>query len=318
MSDKHMTFEKAFEIFNSPFFKLLRTAHDIHTKNFDEQTVQISDILSVRTGGCSEDCAYCAQSARNGAKSSRQPMLDLETVVNAAKRAKGRGASRFCMSTSGRCLDKEPDFENICAMIKAVHEMGLETCVTIGFLTKKQATRLKESGLDYYNHNIDTSPEFYKSIVSTRTIDDRIRTIEIVQAAGINVCAGGIVGMGETNEDRVKMLVLLARLKTPPKCIPINKLVKIPGTRVDDSRPIDDFELVRMTCLARILMPKSYVKIAAGRNTLSESTQALCMFAGANALFSGEKLLTVDNIEDGSDAILFQKLNIKLESPKVS
>lgn len=314
---ENITFEKAFEIFKSPFFKLLRTAHEVHIQNFDEQTVQISDILSVRTGGCSEDCAYCAQSARNGAKSARQPMLDLNTVVNAAQKAKERGTSRFCMSTSGRCLDKKEEFDEICAMISAVHKMGLETCVTIGFLTEEQAMKLKESGLDYYNHNVDTSPEFYKNIVSTRTIDDRIKTIEIVQEAGINVCSGGIVGMGETNEDRVKMLVLLANLKTPPKCVPINKLVKIPGTCVDDSKPIDDLDFVRMICLARILMPKSYVKIAAGRNTLSDSTQALCIFAGANALFSGEKLLTVDNIKEGRDALLFQKLNVKLEEPKI-
>jgi biotin synthase len=310
-----MTFEEAFEIFSSPFFKLLSRAHKVHAENFDEQTVQISDILSVRTGGCSEDCAYCVQSAKNGTKAPKQPMLSPEVVVEAAKKAKERGASRFCMSTSGRCLAQKIEFDRVCEMVKAVHELGMETCVTIGFLTEEQAKKLRESGLDYYNHNVDTSPEFYPNIVSTRTIDDRIKTIEIVQAAGINVCSGGIVGMGETNEDRVKMLVLLANLKTPPRCVPINKLVKIPGTRVDDSKPIDDFDFVRLIATARILMPKSYVKIAAGRNTLNESTQALCMFAGANALFSGEKLLTVDNIIDGSDGILFKKLNIGLEKP---
>lgn len=308
-----MTFDEAFKLFSSPFFKLLRMAHDVHIQNFDEQTVQISDILSVKTGGCSEDCAYCAQSIRNGTKAPKQPMLDLETVVAAAKNAKSKGATRFCMSTSGRCLARQEEFDNICAMVKAVHELGMETCVTVGFISEEQAKRLKESGLDYYNHNVDTSPEFYSKIISTRTIDDRIKTIDIVQRAGINVCSGGIVGMGETNEDRVKMLVLLANLKTPPRCVPINKLVKIPGTRVDDSKPIDDFEFVRLVALARILMPKSYVKIAAGRNTLSDAVQALCMFAGANALFSGEKLLTVDNIEDGHDRMLFQKLNIVLE-----
>jgi biotin synthase len=176
---------------------------------------------------------------------------------------------------------------------------------------------LKESGLDYYNHNVDTSPEFYGNIVSTHTINDRIKTIETVQSAGINVCSGGIVGMGETNEDRVKMLVLLANLSTPPKCVPINKLVKVPGTKVDDSNPIDDFDFVRIIATARILMPESYVKIAAGRNTLSESTQALCMFAGANALFSGEKLLTVDNVKTGSDKCLFNRLNIKTKFENV-
>ena len=310
---RKVTFEEAFEIFNSPFFELLRRAHNVHIKNFDEQTVQISDILSIRTGGCSEDCAYCAQSAKNGIKAQKQPMLDLETVVNAAKSAKQRGASRFCMSTSGRCLMQEHEFDRICDIVKAVHDLGMETCVTIGFLTEQQAKKLKKSGLDYYNHNVDTSPEFYKNIVSTHTIDDRIKTIEIVQAAGINVCSGGIVGMGETNEDRVKMLVLLANLKIPPRCVPINKLVKIPGTRINNSVPIDDFDFIRLIALARILMPKSYVKIAAGRNTLHQSTQALCIFAGANALFSGEKLLTVDNITDGSDGVLFKKLNIKIE-----
>ncbi|MDR0632149.1 MAG: biotin synthase BioB [Holosporaceae bacterium] len=308
-----ITFEKALDIFHYPFFKLLRTAHEIHVQNFDEQSVQISDILSVKTGGCSEDCSYCAQSVRNGAKMEKQPMLDLETVLKSARKAKERGVSRFCMSASGRCMSSNAEFEKICEMVKAVKALGLETCVTLGFLTENQATKLKESGLDYYNHNVDTSPEFYHNIASTRTIDDRIRTIEIVQKAGVNVCSGGIVGMGETNEDRIKMLVLLANLKTHPRCVPLNKLVKIPGTRVDDSNPIDDFDFVRMIALARILMPKSYVKIAAGRNTLSESTQALCIFAGANALFSSEKLLTVDNMKDNVDRKLFDRLNINVE-----
>jgi biotin synthase len=202
-------------------------------------------------------------------------------------------------------------------MIRSVKALGLETCATLGLLTESQMARLKEAGLDYYNHNVDTSPEFYPTIISTRSIDDRIRTIEIAQRAGINVCSGGIVGMGETNEDRIKMLVLLANLPTPPKCVPINKLVKIPGTRVDDSSQIDDFDFVRLIALARILMPRSYVKIAAGRNTLSEAIQALCIFAGANALFFSEKLLTVDNVAPGVDKTLFDKLDIKVECPKL-
>ncbi|HCI57075.1 MAG TPA: biotin synthase BioB [Opitutae bacterium] len=309
-----MTFEEALAIFNQPFFTLLRKAHEAHIQHFDEQTVQMSGILSVRTGGCSEDCAYCAQSARNGTKAPKQPMLDLETVVSAAKRAKENGSSRFCMSTSGRCLEPQ-GFGPICEMIRAVKALGLETCVTTGFLTLPQAQLLKDAGLDYYNHNIDTSPEFYPKITTTRTLDERLKTIEIVQSVGIQVCSGGIVGMGETNEDRVKMLVCLANLKTPPRCVPINKLVKIPGTRVDDTQPIDDFDLVRLIACARLLMPSAYVKIAAGRNTLSPSTQALCLFAGANALFSSEKLLTVDNVKAGCDATLFRKLNIKLERP---
>ncbi|MDR0695423.1 MAG: biotin synthase BioB [Holosporales bacterium] len=311
------TADGASSIFNYPFFKLLRMAHEVHVQNFDEQSVQISDILSVKTGGCSEDCAYCAQSIRNGIKLPKQPLLDLATVISAARNAKRRGASRFCMSASGRCVSSDTEFEAICEMIRSVKALGLETCATLGLLTESQMARLKEAGLDYYNHNVDTSPEFYPTIISTRSIDDRIRTIEIAQRAGINVCSGGIVGMGETNEDRIKMLVLLANLPTPPKCVPINKLVKIPGTRVDDSSQIDDFDFVRLIALARILMPRSYVKIAAGRNTLSEAIQALCIFAGANALFFSEKLLTVDNVAPGVDKTLFDKLDIKVECPKL-
>ncbi|MDR0406467.1 MAG: biotin synthase BioB [Holosporales bacterium] len=307
------TFQEALEIFHRPFFTLLRMAHEVHLQNFDEQTIQISELLSVKTGGCAEDCAYCAQSIKNGTKFPKHPMLDEVTVVKAAREAKKKGASRFCMSTSGGCLSPQ-EFEKISAMIKAVKEIGLETCVTLGALTEVQAQKLKESGLDYYNHNVDTSPDFYPHIISTRTIEDRIKTIETVQKAGIHVCSGGIVGMGETNEDRIKMFVLLANLSPPPQCVPINKLVKVPGTRVDDSQPIDDFYFIRMIALARILMPQSYIKIAAGRNTFSESTQALCFFAGANALFSGEKLLTVENMELGFDKNLFNKLDIKIQT----
>ncbi|MDR0595266.1 MAG: biotin synthase BioB [Puniceicoccales bacterium] len=308
-------FEKAMEIFAWPFFRLIRIAHDIHRQNFNEQAVQISEILSVKTGGCSEDCAYCAQSIRNGTKMPKHPMLNLETVVSAAREARGRGASRFCMSASGRTPTSKEEFNAICNMVKEVKALGLETCATLGMINGEQAAQLKKSGLDYYNHNVDTSPDFYEKIVSTRIIDDRIKTIETVQDAGINVCCGGIVGMGETNEDRVKMLVLLANLKTPPKCVPLNKLVKIPGTRVDDSHPIDDFDFVRLIALARILMPRSYVKIAAGRNTFSDGIQALCMFAGANALFSSEKLLTVDNVRAGADKSLFERLGVTVELP---
>ncbi|MDR2778988.1 MAG: biotin synthase BioB [Puniceicoccales bacterium] len=312
---KESTFEKAKEIFDYPFFQLIRIAHDVHIQNFDEQTVQISGILSVKTGGCSEDCAYCAQSIRNGAKFPKQPMLSLETVVTAAKEAKRKGASRFCMSTSGRCPSSEAEFGEVCKMIKEVKSLGMETCVTLGMINERQAIELKQSGLDYYNHNIDTSPDFYGKIISTHTIDDRIKTITVVQNTGINICSGGIVGMGETNDDRIKMLVLLANLKVPPQCVPINKLVKISGTNVDDSHPIDDFDFVRLIALARILMPRSYVKIAAGRNTFPDGIQALCMFAGANALFSSEKLLTVSNIKDEVDKNLFTKIGIRLEQP---
>lgn len=308
-----ITYENAWSIFNTPFFRLIREAHDVHIQHFDEQSVQISDIISVKTGGCSEDCAYCAQSIKNGTKIPKQEMLNIETVVKAAKNAQVNGASRFCMSTSGRCQSSEKEFSEICEIVRSVKSLGLETCVTLGMLSPEQCKQLKKSGLDYYNHNVDTSPEFYDKIITTRTIEDRIKTIEAVQCEGINVCSGGIVGMGETNEDRVKMLMLLANLKIQPKCVPLNKLVKISGTRVDDSKPIDDFDFVRMIALARILMPRSYIKIAAGRNTFSESTQALSIFAGANALFSGERLLTVDNVTSDKDKNMFTKLNLQIE-----
>lgn len=308
-----INFEKARTIFDMPFFSLLRKAHDEHIKYFNEQEIQISSILSVKTGGCSEDCAYCIQSIKNGTKYPKQPMIDLDVVIKTAQEAKARGASRFCMSTSGRCVSNKEEFDEICKMITAVKNLGMQTCVTLGLLSVEQARQLKIAGLDYYNHNVDTSPEFYDKIITTRTINDRIKTIENVQSADINICSGGIVGMGESNDDRIKMIVMLANLKNPPMCVPINKLVKIEGTKIDDSNPIDDFDLVRIIALSRILMPKSYVKIAAGRNTLSESTQALCFFAGANALFTCEKLLTVENVAQGKDKNMFEKLNIILE-----
>ena len=308
MSSK-ITFEDAFEIFNRPFFKLLFDAHSIHRENFDEQRIQVSTILSLKTGGCSEDCAYCAQSAKNGKKAPKQPMLDMETVISEAKKAKENGSSRFCMSMSGRSPSDE-EFDFACSAVREVKTLELETCITLGFLTKEQVSRLKNAGLDYYNHNVDTSPEFYEKIVTTHTINDRIKTIEMIQEADINICTGGIVGLGEINEDRVKMLVLLANLKIRPQSIPINRLVKIPCTPLENVEDLDNFDFIRTVALARILMPKSYVRLSAGRDTMSEEMQALCFFAGANSIFSGDKLLTVPNSSVQKDMNMMKKLNI--------
>lgn len=305
-----ITFEDAFEIFNRPFFKLLFDSHSIHRENFDEQHIQISTLLSLKTGGCSEDCAYCAQSAKNGTKFPKQAMIDMDTIISAASKAKECGSSRFCMSTSGRKPSNE-EFDFVCEVIRKVKDLGLETCVTLGFLTKEQGTQLKESGLDYYNHNVDTSPDFYKQIITTRTIDDRIRTIEMLQESGINVCAGGIIGLGETNEDRVKMLVLLANLKSHPKSVPLNRLVKIPCTPLENVEDVDNFDFIRTIAVARILMPKSYVRLSAGRESMSEEMQALCFFAGANSIFSGDKLLTVPNSSAEKDTNMLKKMNIR-------
>ena len=309
MLSQGFSFECAKEIFSRPFFTLLYDAHSVHRENFDEQSLQISSLLSIKTGGCSEDCAYCAQSARNGSKSPKQAIVDIDTIVDAAKKAKDNGSSRFCMSASGRNpSDKEIDF--VCSAIGAVKALGMETCVTLGFLREDQVRLLKSAGLDYYNHNVDTSPDFYSKVISTRTIDDRIKTIEMVQDSGINVCSGGIVGLGETNDDRIKMLVLLANLKRPPQSVPLNRLVKIPCTPLQNVDDVDNFDFIRTIALARILMPKSYVRLSAGRDSMSEEMQALCFFAGANSIFSGETLLTVPNADISNDKKMLEKMNI--------
>jgi biotin synthase len=238
-------------------------------------------------------------------------MVDRETVAMAAKKAKSCGSSRFCMSTSGRSPTEE-EFDFTCEMIRLVKSIGLETCVTLGFLRKEQIEKLKEAGLDYYNHNVDTSPDFYEKVITTHTIDDRIKTIEMIQDAGINVCSGGIIGLGETNEDRIKMLVLLANLKVQPKSVPINRLVKVPCTPLEHVEDVDNFDFIRTIALARILMPKTHVRLSAGRESMSEEMQALCLFAGANSMFFGDKLLTVANSSLQKDKNMLDKMNVKI------
>ncbi|TLD98486.1 biotin synthase BioB [Helicobacter muridarum] len=316
-----MNFKDALEIFQSPFMDLIAQAHDIHIKHFLSNTIQTSTLLSVKTGACTEDCAYCAQSARYQTGVSSHNLLDANTILQYARTAKENGSQRFCMGASGKKpSDKELDI--ICSVIEDVKKIGLETCATLGSLTQQQAEKLKRSGLDFYNHNIDTSPEFYPKIISTRTFQDRLNTIQNARDAGLKICVGGILGMGESNEDRINMLVLLANLPIPPESIPINRLVKIPGTPLSldnnnlDSKisDVDCFDFVRIIATARILMPKSYIRLSAGRNAMSDSLQALCFFAGANSVFYGDKLLTTNNNETDKDDMLFSKLNLKKET----
>lgn len=305
----------------------MEKAHDVHKKNFDMSKIQASTLLSVQTGGCSEDCAYCAQSIRNKTKLPKQTIVDVAEIVAAAKKAKEIGSSRFCMGASGK-KPTEEFFQMICRAVCEVKKLGLETCLTIGSLTEKQVIALKEAGLDYYNHNVDTSKEFYDKIITTRTIEERLATITLVQKHKINVCSGGILGLGESNEDRIKMLLILANLEPQPQSVPINKLVKIKGTKLagpDDSfvdtlpdspsadgKDVDNFDFIKTIALCRILMPKSYVRLSAGRENMSDEMQAWCFFAGANSIFIGEKLLTVANASLERDAFLLKKLSLEI------
>ncbi|MDQ0559355.1 biotin synthase [Rhizobium mesoamericanum] len=305
-------------IYNLPFNDLLYRAHGIHRANFDPNAVQISRLLSVKTGGCAEDCGYCSQSAHypTGLKASK--LMEVERVLAEARKAKEGGATRYCMGAAWRS-PKDRDMDAIIAMVEGVRALGMETCMTLGMLTAQQSARLADAGLDYYNHNIDTSERFYSEIISTRSFADRLKTLANVREAGIKVCAGGILGMGETVEDRISMLVTLANLPTPPESVPINMLIPIPGSRLANAQPIDPIDFVRTVALARILMPTSDVRLSAGRTDMSDEMQALCFFAGANSIFVGETLLTADNPGEDQDAALFRRLGLKaqqLEQPE--
>lgn len=301
-------------IYNSPFNYLLFQAQSVHRQNFDPNAVQISRLLSIKTGGCAEDCGYCSQSARSptGLKASRLMMV--EKVLAEARKAKAEGASRYCMGAAWRS-PKDRDMETLVAMVEGVKALGLETCMTLGMLSPEQAGTLAEAGLDYYNHNIDTSEEFYPQIITTRTFADRLETLANVRDAGMKVCAGGILGMGETTDDRISMLVTLANLPEPPESVPINMLIPIPGSRLANAEPVDPIEFVRTIALARILMPRSHVRLSAGRTQMSDEMQALCFFAGANSIFSGDTLLTADNPGEDHDTALFRRLGLKPMEP---
>ena len=297
-------------LFELPFNDLLYRAQQVHREHFDPNSVQRSTLLSVKTGGCSEDCGYCSQSARHKTGLERETLLGIGEVVSAARAAKEKGASRFCMGAAWRG-PKQKDLEQVAEMIRAVKGLGLETCVTLGMLQEGQAEQLKAAGLDYYNHNLDTAPEFYGSIVTTHSQADRFDTLDKVREAGISVCCGGIVGMGETRSGRASLIAELANMNPPPESVPINNLVPVPGTPLADAPPIDPFEFVRTIACARITMPQSWVRLSAGRQEMSDELQALCFLAGANSIFYGDKLLTTGNPEAGRDEKLFERLGLK-------
>ena len=301
--------DQVVELFETPFNDLLFRAQTVHRQHFDPNALQLSSLLSIKTGGCPEDCAYCPQSARHSAGMENQALLPLDTVLEAARIAQANGATRFCMGAAWRG-PKPRDLEKVTAMVKAVKSLGLETCATLGMLRDGQAEELKEAGLDYYNHNLDTAPDFYPDITSTRTYDDRLATLAKVRKAGIYVCCGGIVNMGETQPQRAGLIAQLANLDPQPESVPINNLVQVEGTPLFGRENLDPFEFVRTIAAARITMPKAYVRLSAGRQEMSEAVQALCFLAGANSVFYGEKLLTTGNPEVERDRALMRKLGL--------
>ncbi len=296
-------------LFELPFSDLMYRAQTVHRENFDPNAVQVSTLLSIKTGGCSEDCGYCPQAARYHTEVENEPLMALDDVVAAAKEAKDNGASRFCMGAAWRG-PKQRDLEPVLKMIEEVKALGLETCATLGMLKEGQAEQLKEAGLDYYNHNLDTAPEFYGEVITTRTYQDRLETLERVRSQNIHVCSGGIIGMGESRNQRAGLLAQLANMEQPPESVPINLLTQVEGTPLHGTEELDQLEFVRTIAAARITMPTSYVRLSAGRQGMSESTQALCFLAGANSIFYGEKLLTTGNPEADTDKQLFAKLGI--------
>ncbi len=296
-------------LFQLPFNDLLYQAHSLHREHFDPNQVQVSTLLSIKTGACPEDCGYCSQSARSETDIERERLLPLDEVLEKAQTAKTNGASRFCMGAAWR-NPTDKNLEKVIDMIAGVKALGMETCVTLGMLTEAQSERLKIAGLDYYNHNLDTSPEHYGNIITTRTYQDRLDTLQHVRDAGIHVCSGGILGMGEARADRVSLLQQLANLPQHPESVPINMLVQVEGTPLHGVDKLEPLEFVRTIAVARILMPTSYVRLSAGRTEMSDETQALCFFAGANSIFYGEKLLTTANPDENHDQVLFEKLGI--------
>jgi biotin synthase len=302
--------EEVLKLFSMSFNDLIFKASTLHRQFHNPNEVQISTLLSIKTGACPENCKYCPQSAHYDTGLEKQALMPIDKILESAENAKKAGASRFCMGAAWRSLH-DRDVEKICEIVEAVKETGLETCMTLGMLTDSQSKKLKEAGLDYYNHNIDSSEEFYSEIISTRNFADRLNTLKNVREAGLNVCSGGIVGMGEAREDRAKMLIVLANLPKQPESVPINMLVKVKGTPLENVESLDPFEFIRTIAVARIMMPKAKVRLSAGREEMSEQTQALCFLAGANSIFYGEKLLTTQNPQTQKDQELFAKLGIK-------
>ena len=310
MAPPRWTSGTAFSLYMQPFNDLLFRAHAIHREHFDPNRVQLSRLLNIKTGGCPEDCGYCSQSSHHATGLAASKLMDVEKIVAEARKAKEGGATRYCMGAAWR-NPKPRDMDAIVEIVGAVKALGLETCMTLGMLDREQADRLNAAGLDYYNHNIDTSERYYPSVVSTRTFADRLDTLEHVRQSGMKVCCGGILGMGESEADRVDMLVTLANLPEPPESVPINMLIPIPGTPLEKSEPIAGIEFVRIVALARIMMPASFVRLSAGRTAMTDEMQALCFFAGANSIFVGDTLLTAGNPADAADRKLFGRLGLQ-------
>lgn len=303
-------------LFELPFNDLLFQAQSVHRRHFDPNQVQVSTLLSIKTGACPEDCGYCSQSAKNQTEIERERLLPVEEVIAQARLAKSNGATRFCMGAAWR-NPTDKNLDKVIEMVTAVKNLGMETCVTLGMLSAQQTVRLKQAGLDYYNHNLDTSPEHYGKVITTRSYQDRLDTLQHVRDAGINVCSGGILGMGEERSDRVSLLQQLANLPKHPDSVPINMLVQVEGTPLYGVDELDPLEFVRTIAVARIIMPQSYVRLSAGRTAMTDETQALCFLAGANSIFYGEKLLTTANPEQSHDNQLFARLGINTEHSKI-
>jgi len=300
-------------LFDLPFNDLMFKAQTVHRENFNPNEVQVSTLLSIKTGACPEDCKYCSQSARNKTDLEKESLLAVEKVFEAAARAKEMGSTRFCMGAAWR-NPKARDMPYVLSMVKGVKELGMETCMTLGMLSEDQALQLQDAGLDYYNHNLDTSPEHYNQIITTRTYQDRLDTLDNVRTAGMKVCSGGIVGLGEKAVDRASLLVQLANLSPQPESVPINMLVKVEGTPLENVDDLESFDFIRCIAVARIMMPKSHVRLSAGRSAMNEQMQAMCFLAGANSIFYGCKLLTTENPETNQDIALFEKLGINTET----
>ena len=312
-----MNLEELQPLYHQPLFDLISQSRAVHLKHWTGEAVQRCSLLSIKTGGCSEDCAYCAQSSHYSAGIEREELLSVETIAVAAKRARAQGATRFCMGAAWRGLrDGSEKFERVLEIVRDVSQLGMEVCVTLGEIGPAEARKLKAAGVTAYNHNIDTSPEFYPEIVSTHTFQDRLNTIAAVQESGMSVCCGAIIGMGESENDRLRMLEVLSNFDPPPESVPINCLMAMPGTPLADQPPVDIFELVRLIAVTRIALPKARVRLAAGRTRISREGQALCFFAGANSIFFGDKLLTAKNPAADVDVALLRELGLQIESAR--
>jgi biotin synthase len=312
-----MRFDQLHALYHQPLFELISKSRAVHLEHWRGETVQRCSLLSIKTGGCSEDCAYCAQSSHYSTGLEREELLSMEQILSAAQRARAQGATRFCMGAAWRGVcDGTEKFERVLETVREVSELGMEVCVTLGEIGPGEARKLKAAGVTAYNHNIDTSPEFYPEIVTTHTFDDRLKTIAAVQASGMSVCCGGIVGMGESIDDRLRMMEVLSELDPPPDSVPINCLMAMPGTPLENQPPVDVFDLVRLIAVARIALPKARVRLAAGRTRVSREGQALCFFAGANSIFFGDKLLTARNPEVDVDLALLRELGLQVEASK--